>query len=137
MSIQLKKIVENIETLRGIYNKSGLPIKMSYTIAKNTAKIEQELSFYLKEKDKLIQKYAKRNNLNEIESPNGEGYVTIPPENLPMWEREHSELLSMDIEIDFFKFPEEELYNCSCSLTPVEILSIDFMIEEKKNTPKK
>jgi len=57
MKLSNERILRDIPRLSEIIKKQ-LPVKVSYAIAKNIAKIEAELNVYNKEREKLLDKYA-------------------------------------------------------------------------------
>lgn len=128
MSIQLIKIVESAKVLDGLYNREGLTRRMSYAIAKNITKIGEELNYYNTEKDKLLKKYSLKDDKGNIVF-NKDGSVTIDKNKINDWTVEYTELLNFKVDVDFYKFSEEEIFNCECDLTPLEIFALDFMIE--------
>lgn len=129
MKITLRKLVENAETLGAINHKQGLSRKMSYAIAKNTKKIENELEIYNCERQKLIDKYC----VKDDEGKNlmiSDNQLKIADEHLEEWNRDLQELLNIEVEIDIHKFNIDDFYNSNCDLTPAELIAIDYMIEE-------
>lgn len=129
MQTTLRKLAENANILVSINHKQGLSRKMSYAIAKNTKKIENELEIYNCERQKLLDKYCVKDEegKNKIDENN---QLKIADEHIESWSRDLEELLNIEVEIDIHKFHIDDFYNSNCDLTPAEILAIDYMIEE-------
>ncbi|OXX84150.1 hypothetical protein AVM15_06075 [Paraclostridium benzoelyticum] len=125
MELTNKKIVTDSMVLMGI-SRRELPVKVSYALAKNIAKIEKELEIYNSERQKLLDKYCVKdeNGQNKIDENN---QLKIQEEYLKDWNQDIKELQNIELEIDIHKFKLEELngYN----MTPSELIAIDYMIE--------
>lgn len=127
MKLSNERIVNDAAVL-GAISQKNLPIKVSYAIAKNIAKIEAEIKVYNKERQKLIDKYSIKDKEGKplIE----ENSIKIADEYKESWNKDIRELLDMENEIDIHKFHISELENSNCTMTPVELNAIDYMIEE-------
>lgn len=112
----------------GAISQKNLPIKVSYALAKNIGKIEGELQIYNKEKQKLIDKYSIKDEEGKplIEDNN----IRIAEEYIMDWNRDIKDLLDIESEIDIHKFHIDELVNSNCNMSPMELMLIDYMIEE-------
>lgn len=125
MKLTNKKIVTDSMILMEISRKE-LPIKVSYALAKNIAKIEKELEIYNSERQKLLDKYCVKdeNGENKVDENN---QLKIQEEYLKDWEHDIKELQNIELEIDIHKFKIAELngYN----MAPSELIAIDYMIE--------
>lgn len=128
MKITNRKIVNDAMLLGSLAQKQ-LPIKISYAIAKNVSKIENELKIYNDERQKLLDKYCIKDEKgkNKIDENN---QLKISDENLDDWNKSINELLDIEINIDIHKFNKEDLLNSNCEMTPSELMLIDYMIEE-------
>lgn len=126
MKLTNKKIVNDSTILMEVSRKE-LPIKVSYALAKNIAKIEKELEIYNSERQKLLDKYCIKdeNGENKIDKNN---QLKIQEKYLKDWERDIKELQNIELEIDIHKFKISDLdgYNMS----PSELIAINYMIEE-------
>lgn len=126
MKLTNKKILNDAMTIGAISNKE-LPIKVSYALAKNISKIEKELEIYNKEREKLIEKYSVKDESGKtvIDENN---QIKIQDIHLEDWNKDIKELQGIEVEIDIHRFKLEELngYN----MTPAELMTIDYMIEE-------
>ena len=126
MKLSNERILRDIPSLIEI-SKKQLPIKVSYAIAKNIAKIESEINVYNKEREKLIEKYAVKDEQGKtIVDENNQ--IRIQEEHIEDWSRDIKELLSIENEVDIHKFSIDVLEGYS--MTPAELMIIDYMIEE-------
>jgi len=127
MKLSNERIVNDAAVL-GAISQKNLPIKVSYAIAKNIAKIEAEIKVYNKERQKLIEKYSVKDEEGKplIEDNN----IRIAPEHVEDWNVNIKELLAIENEIDIHKFHIDELINSKCDMSPAELILIDYMIEE-------
>lgn len=124
MKLSNEKILTDIAKLREISQKQ-LPIKASYAIAKNLKKIEDELEIYYKEREKLIDKYAEKDENGKVKVDES-GFIVFRDKE--GWDKEIEELLAIENDIKIHTFPIDVLegYNMS----PAELMLIEYMIEE-------
>lgn len=128
MKLTNRKIVNDSNFLATLTQKQ-LPVKVSYAIAKNISKIENELKIYNIERQKLIDKYCvKDEEGNNVIDENNQ--LIIADENMTDWNNAINELLDIEVEIDIHKFTKDDLFNSNCNITPAELMLIDYMIEE-------
>ncbi|WP_346877110.1 hypothetical protein [Clostridium sp. UBA5712] len=127
MKLSNERIVNDANVL-GTISQKNLPIKVSYAIAKNIAKIEAEIKVYNKERQKLIEKYSVKDEEGKplIE----DNSIKIAPEHVEDWNGDIKELLAIENEVDIHKFHIDELVNSKCDMSPTELILIDYMIEE-------
>lgn len=126
MKLSNERILNDSARLAQIAQKE-LPIKASYAIAKNLAKLESELKTYNSERGKLIEKYSiKDENGKTVADENSQ--IKLQPELLPDWNKDIQELLAIENDIDIHKFSIEALNGYSMSAA--ELMLIDYMIEE-------
>lgn len=128
MKLSNERILNDAAALGSISNKE-LPVKVSYSIAKNINKIESELKIYSNEKQKLIEKYSEKGEDGKT-LIDAENKIKIQDECLEDWNKDIEELLAIECEIDIHKFHIDELVNSNCNMTPAELMLIDYMIEE-------
>ncbi|WP_443660660.1 hypothetical protein [Clostridium algidicarnis] len=128
MKLSNERILNDAAALGAITNKE-LPVKVSYAIAKNINKIESELKVYDSEKQKLIDKYSEKGEDGKT-LIDAENKIKIQDEYLDDWNKDIEELLAIECEINIHKFHISELENSNCSMTPGELMLIDYMIEE-------
>ena len=127
MKLSNERILNDAQSLGAISNKE-LPVKVSYSIAKNINKIESELKIYSNEKQKLIDKYSTKGEDGKT-LIDAENKIKIADEYLDDWNRDIKELLAIENEVDIHKFSIDELINSNCNMTPAELMLIDYMIE--------
>ncbi len=125
MKLNNRRLVENSKAL-GEVSKKQLPVKVSYAIAKNIAKIESLLKIYNKEKDKLIEKYGEKDEKNEFVIENGG--IKLKEGTKKDWNNDLETLLDIENEVEIHKFKFDEIANVQIS--PAELQAIDYMIEE-------
>ena len=128
LNLSNEKILNTINVL-GKLNNSQLPIKVAYAISKNVNKIESELKVYNSEKARLIDKYGVKDEEDKLIADEY-GNVNIKEEHKEDWNRDIKELLSIENEIDIHMIQLDDLLNSDYSISPAELATIDFMIEE-------
>lgn len=128
MKLTNKVLINSINTLSKL-NNMELNIKISYAIAKNINKLEKELEVYNNEKKKLIEKYSIKDEKGDIKV-NDDGTVNIQEDKVQDWNININELGEIENEIDLYFINIDDLLKCNCNITPSEINSISYMIEE-------
>lgn len=125
MKIKNEVLVNSINILSKL-NNYELPIKLSYSIAKNIKIIDEELKIYTEERQKLINKYAEKDKDGNIITSEDGTVNILDSEN---WERDIMELLKIENEINIKKIKIEELENSDIRITPFELTQIEYMIK--------
>lgn len=125
MKLSNRKILEDINALRMISQKQ-LPVKISYFVAKNMTKIERELKIYEKERRKLLEKYAERDEDDQFVVEDGKIQIA----DIDNWNKDIEELLDIEVDVKIHKLKLEDLLNANIDIAPGELISIDYMIEE-------
>lgn len=120
-----KEILDKVNMLGDISNRK-LPVKVSYALAKNISKIENELKHYNNERTKIVDKYCERDEKDNLKIENG-NYV-IKEDEIENWNKDMKDLQDIVVEIDVHTFRLEELNGYD--MTASEMMCIDFMIEE-------
>lgn len=128
MKLSNEKILSSINTLANLSNVQ-LPVRLAYGVSKNINNIEIELKIYNAEKDKLINKYAVKDATEKIITDKN-GNIEIKEENIEAWNRDIIELLSIESEINIHAIKLEDLLKVDYNISPAELNSISFMIEE-------
>lgn len=127
MKLSNGKILNDSTKLAEIAQKQ-LPIKASYAIAKNLSKLEAELKTYNAERDKLIEKYSRKDEQGKtIIGENNQ--VGIQEDHLNDWNKDIQELLAIENEVNIHTFSIDVLDGCS--MTPAELMLIGYMITEE------
>lgn len=125
MKLSNERLVNSVSGLSKIATKN-LPVKVSYAIAKNIAKIESIIAIYDKERQKLIDKYSVKDS--EGKTVVGENnQITIQNEFLDNWNSDINELKAIENEIDIHKFSIADLTG---EMMPSELMLIDYMIKD-------
>lgn len=127
MKLSNARILNDSARLSQIAQKE-LPVKVSYAIAKNISKLESELKFYNKEREKLIEKYSIKDEQGKI-IVDENSQIKLQPEQIEDWNKDLKELLDIENEVDIRQFSIEALsgYNMSAS----ELMLIGYMITEE------
>lgn len=128
MNLSNEKIVADAEAL-GLISQKQLPVKVSYAISKNIAKIELELKVYNDERQKLVEKYSIKDNDGKTLVEDGK--VTIQPEYVDNWNTDTKSLMSIENEFDIHLIKLDDLLCSNCAFSPFELMQIDYMIEKK------
>ena len=98
-----------------------LPIKLSFTIKKNTAKFQSAAEVIEKARVELIQKYGE-------ETEDGQGYV-VKPENEQKANEEFTELMNLEENIDVHYVDINSLAD-DIELTNAQMNAIMFMLKD-------
>ena len=87
MGIKLsnKKILDDANALSSLNNKQ-LPVKVSFAISKNIGKIESVLKIYNTEREKLLEKYSKKDGEGKFIIENGN--ITIQENRVEEWNKD-------------------------------------------------
>ena len=94
-----------------------LPLKTSYKLAKLIRQVNDELVLFDEQRLKLCKKYGAY--ITE------ENSYSIPPDKMPEFSNEYSELLSVEVNLNFEKVTLPETLN----ITPADILNLSDFIE--------
>ena len=128
LNLSNERIVNTINVLAEL-NNAKLPIKLAYAITKNINKINSELKAYNEEKAKLIDKYSEKDEEGKLKADEY-GNVILKEEHIEDWNRDITELLSIENEIDIHMIQLDDLLNSNYNISPAELSSIDFMIND-------
>lgn len=123
MKILLSQVVNSKESLEKILGEK-LPIKTAYRIQKIYRQLQPELTHYEEMRTKLItDKYGG-------EQPEGSGNWRVLPEHNKEFIAELTELLSVEIEIEFVKVKLPD----SCEMSPTDSFMLEWMIDFEDDT---
>ena len=128
MKLSNERLLNDAQGLSGLTGRK-LPIKASYAIAKNIAKIQLELNIYDAERAKVIEKYSIKDE-NGKTKVDEENKITIQDEFLEIFNKEIQELKEIENDIDIHKFSISGFDGGDYDITPGEFMLIDYMIEE-------
>ncbi|MBU3131602.1 hypothetical protein KPL40_03985 [Clostridium gasigenes] len=129
MQLSNERLLADTQGLSQLTQKS-LPIKVSYAIAKNIAKIQTELKVYDAERQKLIDKYSVKDADGKT-LVGEDNQITIQIEFLEAWKKDIKDLQEIDVEIDIHKFNIDSLVNGNYDMSPGELMLLDYMILEE------
>jgi len=107
-------------------SQKELPIKISFLLAKNISHINAELKIYNDERQKLVEKYSIKDKNDKPIIENNQ--IKLQPKLINDWNKDMSELLSIENEVNIKQFSIDNLEGISISAS--EIMAIKFMIEE-------
>lgn len=91
----LELMINNKETLENIKNKS-FPMKIGYWINKGISSAFREIEFYLSEKIKIINKYAEKDENNNLIKSDGD---MVRIKDMNSFNKEMIELMNIEIEL--------------------------------------
>ncbi|MFT8347680.1 hypothetical protein [Clostridium saccharoperbutylacetonicum] len=128
MKITNRILQSKVQILSMISNKQ-LPVKVSYSLAKNIAVINKELKLFEEEKVKIIGQYALKDENGNPKIENNK-YIFENDEKENECNEKYNELLDIEAEIELRGIKESELLNANINFTPAELIELDFMIME-------
>lgn len=128
MKLTLKKATENYNALAAVAEKK-LPVKLSYAISKNLAKLQPEYELVQKARMDLLDQYGKKDQ---------EGNLVIEDNcyqlsDAEAFNREMREYIDTEIEVDIHLVSTDELSKLEefryDILTPAELVSLEFIFQ--------
>lgn len=128
MKLTNRRILNDANFLTALMQRQ-FPVKVSYAISKNVSKLESELNIYNKEREKIIDKYCKKDEEGNLLIDENNNY-SIEDENIDICNKELNELLDIEIDVNIHKFKLDDLMCGSYEMSPSEMALIDYMIEE-------
>lgn len=128
MKITNRRIVNDSIFLASLMHRQ-FPVKISYAISKNISKLESDLKIYNSEREKIINKYCKKDEEGNLVIDESNNY-SIEEEYIDICNKELNELLDIEVDIDIHKFKLNDLLQCNLEVSPADLSLIDYMIEE-------
>lgn len=128
MKLTNRKVVNDANFLESLIHRQ-FPVKVSYAISKNVSKLEHELKIYNSEREKIINKYCKKDEEGNLVIDENNNY-NIEKESIDVCNKELNELLDIEIEVNIHKFKLDDLMYGNYEMSPSEMALIDYMIEE-------
>ena len=126
MKLTNRKIIADVNTLLPL-SQRVLPVKAGFVIAKNLNKIEDILTIYNKERQKLIEKYCEKDEEGNLKTENNSYEIK---EGLKEdFNKESEELLEIENEVDIHKFSLADLGDTKLPIA--ELQTIEYMITEE------
>ena len=127
MKLKLGELNIVLESLNKLIDKE-IPIKTSYKLSKLTKKIIDEYSIYEENRMKLINKYAEKDVDNNIIINKKDNSTTMIGENKINFNKEFTELINIEMELEFEKIKLDDLGEISIS--PRNLLYLNFLFDE-------
>lgn len=124
MKLSNQQLVNSIGVLNKLTNME-LPIKLSYELSKNIIKVDKELEVYNKERQKLINKYAEKDEEGNLKT-NEDGTVRIL--DIENWNNDLKDLLEIETNVDVHLIDLDDI-NTNVNITPGELIVIDYMFK--------
>lgn len=95
IKIKIGEVVNSIEQIKAL-QEVVFPVKISYKISRLVNKLNPELSTYDETRNKLIKEYGEVNSETKM-------LEVKDPENIKMFLEKINEVLSTEIELDWFE----------------------------------
>lgn len=118
-------LLASLETMKGMLDNKDYSTKFNYAIGKNVIIIEKELEAYNMSRNKLIEKYAKRDENDKFIIEDNQIELTSKEE----FDKEIEELLKIENEVDFFDIKLSTLFE-NKNVSSRETIAIDYMLVE-------
>lgn len=121
---EVKSIVDAYTKIKEKGTDSKIPVRAAWTRRKNLKKIMEAYATYREAFADLQQRYS--DDEHSVEHANGDRQIKM--QYMPQYQKEVTELLSLDADVTFEKIKIEDLGDCVLSDTEMDTLA--FMIEE-------
>lgn len=128
MKLTNRRILNDANFLTALMQRQ-FPVRVSYAISKNISKLESELNLYNKERQKIIDKYCKKDKEGKLVIDENNQY-SIKDEYINICTKELDELLDIEVDVNIHKFKLNDLMCGNYEMSPSEMVLIDYMIEE-------
>lgn len=119
--MELIKVIHARQTLDSLSDRENIGAHLSYWMTKFVVQTQNEHEFYAREMQKLFEKYGKKNEENNL---------TIPPENVPDFQKEVVALENTDVEVPSIRFSLSELAQ-EIKLSMQQMFTLLDFIDEK------
>ena len=126
VKIPLKEITQNIQLLSDLTTNT-MPARTAYKFTKIIKQCVDEVNQYNVARKALIEKYAQRNEENEIIYDNNQ--ATVSSDNYTLFQQELNDLLNTEVEINVLPIKLNELDNLD--FTPGQLIMLYPFIEEE------
>lgn len=123
-----REMQSKVQVLSNISNKQ-LPVKVSYTIAKNINSINKELKIFEDEKMKIIKEYAVKDEHGNPKIKENNTYEFIEGKEQEC-NSKYNELLDIEVDLELRQININDLFNSNVNFTPGELVELDFMLAE-------
>ena len=125
-NMQLKDVIEGTDVLKKLAGQS-LRGKVAFQISKILKKLEDELTLFNNTRVDIIKKYSETDENGELIADEN-GNVKLKEETIAEFNKEITELLNMEIEIDANKIALKDIEDVD--FTPAEMTLLMPLIEE-------
>jgi hypothetical protein len=126
----IKIILNDVVNATGTFNKimqQSFKGSLAFKIARLARELDKEMQTFNEERQKIIQKYAKKDENGELITDEN-GNVTFDTDKVQEVNEEFNSLLSTELEVNADKLPMDCMD--SFELTPQEMLGIEMFFEE-------
>lgn len=126
----IKIILNDVVNATGTFNKimqQSFKGSLAFKIARLARELDKEMQTFNEERQKIIQKYAKKDENGELITDEN-GNVTFDTDKVQEVNEEFNSLLGTELEVNADKLPMECMD--SFELTPQEMLGIEMFFEE-------
>lgn len=124
MKLKNSILIESVDIL-GKLNNAVLPVRASYKLAKSLKEIESELVIFNEQKQKLINKYGKKDKDGNVEVGEN-GMIDI--EDISGWSVEYNDLLGLEVDLNLLKIDANDLFESDFKISAIELSKIDYLI---------
>ena len=125
IEVKLSEVINGIDTMKYLMDVF-LSAKTAYKVAKLAQEMEKELKLFSDAREKLIRKYANKDENGEL-IVDENNQITVAPENVENYQKELNELLETEVKFEVNKIGINELTN---DISPNRIISLMPLIEE-------
>lgn len=126
--MKLKDILESKDTLSKLNNTKGMSSVVAYRIGKNIKLLDEELQTYRDVRRKLLEEACNKDENGKLIIDEKNHSYDIPKEKIDKVSEEIEKLEDEELDIKISKISLEDI--AKVDLTPKEIISIEFMLEE-------
>lgn len=126
ITVKMADVVNSMEVLQKLAQQN-FKAKLALSIARLLKQIEVEIQTFNTTRMDLIKKYGTKDENGELITDE-EGNCKIDPESVETFNKELSDLLTTEIEINANKIDVELLDGCN--FTPSEITALEPFLEE-------
>lgn len=128
MKIKLTSILDLNSLYEKLKQNTSLTIKTKFQLNRLFLEISPHIDFYKNELNLLVQKYAARDDNNEIiTNDNG---VSIQKENIEEFSKRMVELQDTEVEISEYSFSEADFDKVSDEITVMDLMALMPFIKE-------
>lgn len=128
MKIKLTSILDLNSLYEKLKQNTSLTIKTKFQLNRLFLEFSPHIDFYKNELNLLVQKYAARDDNNEIITT--DTGVSIQKENIEEFSKRMIELQDTEVEISEYSFSEADFDNASDEITVTDLMALMPFIKE-------